>query len=53
LYGGLTEILQAKVFVGRDGSVFDFLANTIGSVIGIVIFMLFIRKNKNENASFL
>lgn len=53
LYGGITEILQAKVFVGRDGSVFDFLANTIGSIIGIVIFMLFVRKNKNENASVL
>lgn len=53
LYGGLTEILQANVFVGRDGSVFDFLANTIGSIIGIVIFMLFARKNKNENASVL
>ncbi|MBZ0242673.1 MAG: VanZ family protein [Bacteroidales bacterium] len=53
LYGGLTEVLQTKVFVGREGSVFDFLANTIGSIIGIIIFMLFARKNKNENASFL
>lgn len=53
LYGGLTEILQAKVFIGRDGSVFDFLANTIGSIMGIVLFMLFARKNKKENASVL
>jgi len=44
LYSGITEILQATVFIGRDGSVFDFLANTIGSIIGIIVFMLFARK---------
>jgi len=53
LYSGITEVLQATVFIGRYGSVFDFLANTIGSIIGIIVFMLFARKNKNENASVL
>jgi VanZ family protein len=53
-YGGITEILQSTLFVGRHGNIYDFIANSIGSVIGILVFMLFARKNKkDEKASFL
>lgn len=50
-YSGLTELLQAYVFTGRHGNVFDFLANIIGCVIGIVVFRVVFRKNKYENSS--
>ncbi|HTL80130.1 MAG TPA: VanZ family protein [Bacteroidia bacterium] len=32
-YGGITEILQATIFSGRDGDVFDFIADGLGCVI--------------------
>jgi VanZ family protein len=37
-YGGLTEWLQNHVFIGRDGNLYDFLANTIGCAAGVLIF---------------
>ncbi|MDP3446315.1 MAG: VanZ family protein [Ignavibacteria bacterium] len=43
-YGGITELLQYYLFVGRDGNIFDFLANVAGCFSGIGIFMLFFRK---------
>jgi VanZ family protein len=51
-YSGFTELMQAYVFVGRYGSVFDFLANIIGSIIGISLFLLMMRKNKRGSKSF-
>ena len=50
-YSGLTEFLQAYVFVGRHGNLFDLLANIIGCLIGVMLFKLVIRKNKRENKS--
>ncbi len=47
-YGGLTEILQAFVFVGRHGNIFDFFANMTGTFSGFVLFVLIIQKN-NQN----
>lgn len=43
-YGLLTEVLQANVFVRRDGNLFDFLANTIGTFTGWLVFRLVIKK---------
>lgn len=43
-YALLTEVLQATVFVGRDGNVFDFCANSIGTLLGWLVFSLVIRK---------
>ncbi|HOI31584.1 MAG TPA: VanZ family protein, partial [Bacteroidales bacterium] len=50
-YSGLTELLQAYVFVGRHGNIFDLLANVIGCLIGVILFKLIIRKNKRESKS--
>ena len=33
-YGLLTEVLQAYVFIGRDGNAYDFIADSIGALIG-------------------
>jgi VanZ family protein len=36
-YGGITELLQAFVFINRQGSIYDFIANGIGSIIGFLV----------------
>lgn len=48
LFGGLTELLQKYVFIGRYGSVFDFFADAIGCVIGVLLFKILLKKN-NKN----
>ncbi len=37
-YGGLLEIMQAKVFSERSGDWLDFIANSFGSLIGVWFF---------------
>lgn len=46
-YGLLTEVLQVKVFVGRDGNIYDFLADSIGVLIGWLAFYLWHRKKNS------
>ena len=43
-YGALTEILQAYIFKGRYGSIYDFFADVTGCVLGIFIFKIIFRK---------
>ena len=38
VFGGLMEVMQQYVFIGRNGNLFDFVANVLGSVIGIAGF---------------
>ena len=45
-YGGLTEIMQEYLVPGRIGDRFDFLADSIGTLVGIVIFAIFFRRKK-------
>jgi VanZ family protein len=35
--GGITEILQAYVFINRQGSIYDFIADGVGSILGYFI----------------
>ena len=44
LYGGLTEILQKYLFINRFGCYYDFIADTIGCLIGIIIFHFLTQK---------
>ncbi len=44
LYGLLTEVLQVYVFVGRSGNRFDFYADSVGAILGWVIFFAVYRK---------
>ena len=44
LYGAITEMMQAYIFQGRFGSAYDFLADVIGCVLGILIFKIIFRK---------
>ncbi len=48
-YGAFTEVLQTYVFKGRCGSVYDFLADVIGCVLGIFIFKIIFRKKMIKN----
>ncbi|MBO4574448.1 MAG: VanZ family protein [Bacteroidales bacterium] len=50
-YGAITEVLQANIFHGRYGSIYDFLADVIGCILGILIFKLIFRKKMIKNSS--
>lgn len=52
LYGALTEIMQETLIPSRTGSVYDWIADVIGSVLGVVVFFFYHRKrNKLKNDS--
>lgn len=46
--GGLTELMQKFVFIGRNGNMYDFYADVIGCIIGILVFKFVFRKKKHE-----
>ena len=46
LYGGLTELMQENLIPSRTGSWYDFLADTLGTFLGISVFRLFFREKK-------
>ena len=46
IYGGLTELMQENLVPSRTGSWYDFLADAIGTILGISFFCLFFRKKK-------
>ena len=48
-YGALTEALQLYLFKGRYGSIYDFLADVIGCLLGVFIFRLIFRKKILKN----
>lgn len=50
-FGGLTELLQAFVFVGRDGNYYDFFANTAGTFAGTLLFQLLLTKKLKKRNS--
>lgn len=45
-YGGLTELMQEFLVPTRTGDWFDFLADSIGTGIGMLVFYLFFRHKK-------
>lgn len=38
IYGGLLEIMQATLFEERSADVFDFVANSVGCLLGILMY---------------
>ena len=44
IFGVLTEVLQKYVFIGRNGNIYDFIADVIGCLLGWLIFNLIKRK---------
>jgi len=37
-YGGILEILQGAVFEDRSADVYDFVANSVGAIAGVVLY---------------
>ncbi len=44
LYGIIIEVLQTALTVYRTGELFDFLANSVGVLLALLIFNLFFKK---------
>ncbi len=42
--GALTEVMQHYVFVGRNGNIYDFIADMIGCLIGMSVYLIMRRK---------
>lgn len=49
LFALLTEVMQAYVFVGRDGNVFDFIADVVGVLVGYLAYNLYFKKKLNKD----
>ena len=47
VYGALTEIMQKYLIPGRTGSVYDWIADTIGSVFGAILALFLLRGRNN------
>ena len=45
-YGGLTELMQKFFVEGRKGDWIDFLADSLGTGLGVLIFYLFFKRKK-------
>lgn len=46
-FGGLVEIIQGTKFVSRSAEFADFLANGMGSMIGLILFLIIYGSPKN------
>ncbi|MBL6944536.1 MAG: VanZ family protein [Bacteroidales bacterium] len=46
LFALLTEVLQAFVFIGRNGNVYDFIADVVGVLAGLLAYILFYKKKE-------
>jgi VanZ family protein len=46
IYGSMTELMQEYFIPKRSGDWFDFLADIIGTGIGVLVFYLFFRRKK-------
>lgn len=44
IYAFITELLQFYVFIGRSGNIYDFIADIIGVIIGVLIFNYFVNR---------
>lgn len=52
-YGALTEVMQEYLIPKRTGSIYDWIADLVGSVLGILLFYFLYRKGNNlQNQSF-
>jgi len=48
IYATITELLQFFVFVGRNGNIYDAIADTFGVITGIYIYQKWNRKKDNS-----
>ena len=52
-FGALTEVMQETLIPTRTGSIYDWIADAIGSIFGVTIYYFFHRSRNNlQNQSF-
>ena len=51
VYGGLIEVLQSTVTTTRHGDVVDWLADTLGIVVGLVVYLLSLQVAKRYDTN--
>ena len=52
VFGALTEVMQETLVPGRVGSVYDWIADVAGSILGATVFYFFYRNRNNfENTA--
>ncbi len=51
VYAGLSEVLQTTLPIDRDGDWHDALADTIGTVIGLVLVLALLRYRRRRRAA--
>lgn len=49
IYGGLIEYLQQVFFVNRSGDCFDFMADVLGGLVAVFVFVLNKKRIKRSN----
>lgn len=47
-FGALTEYLQYSININRSGNIYDFIANTLGCLIGLALFLILRRKKMRK-----
>ena len=47
VFGALTEVMQENLIPGRVGSVYDWIADLLGGLIGTLVFYFFHRNRNN------
>ena len=53
VFGAFTEIMQETLIPGRTGSVYDWVADVFGSILGVAFFYFFFQnRNKLKNEAF-
>lgn len=51
-FGALTEYLQYSININRSGNIYDFIANTLGCLLGLAMFLILWRKKlRKANAN--
>lgn len=48
LYGGFLEIMQGAIFIERSADVYDFIANTLGCVMGLLLYNWIVKRMKSS-----
>ncbi len=46
IFAGLTEVLQDTLFINRNGNIYDFVANVIGCMAGLTIYLMATKKKQ-------
>ncbi|MFB0924363.1 MAG: hypothetical protein QMB65_03625, partial [Vicingaceae bacterium] len=43
IYGGFMEVLQDEIFINRSGNWYDFFANALGAIVGVLILPIILK----------